>query len=97
MEPTTEKATARYAQRRPSILAQDFGAGRTQHLKELSDRAPPERLLFGTDGGGCFQNLTAWYVAKIRACVSSRRLLEMIFHENAERLLEVAREGAREK
>jgi len=41
MEPTTEKATARYAQRRPSILAQDFGAGRTQHLKELSDRAPP--------------------------------------------------------
>jgi len=45
MEPTTEKATARYAQRRPSILAQDFGAGRTQHLKELSDRAPPERLL----------------------------------------------------
>jgi uncharacterized protein len=66
-------------------------------IEEIVRRAPPEKLLFGTDGGGFVENLTAWYVAKIRACAPSDTLREMIFHQNAERLLEVARQGARRK
>lgn len=66
-------------------------------IEEIIRRAPPERLMFGTDGGCFAGQATSWYVGKICACVSSGRLRDMIFHENAERLLEVARQGARKE
>jgi uncharacterized protein len=56
------------------------------NLEEIARRAPPDRLLFGTDGGFA-DGVTDWYLAKLRAAVPSEGLRERILHENAERLL----------
>jgi uncharacterized protein len=52
------------------------------YIAQIVRRCPPERLLFGSDGG-FGEGLVPWRLEIIRQVVRDERVLERIFHENA--------------